>query len=485
MLDEQIEHSKITRVRRFRKAMITAAICFFVILLIFLFSKKFSLGRYNNKAAETLDIEQIIPLKGQPSLSLENQKNTEEQRKAFQQALVFFENTYQQLFTNADFSAWASLSLEDINTNKKEALRLFSMGEYSDAKERLTYVSQKVEQAKIDWQQAYEEKLLQAQESFDAQSIKLAQLFLNQAYKIQSLEPRAVLLQKKLSIYPKVASLLQLLSVARAENDLMKQRDLIQKILVLDPARPSLIADQQRLNKALEERRFKHYIKKSLDAFASDNNREAIQALDRAKAVYPERIEVRRLQEKIQLQQKQANNRELLARIQQSVIADDWHAVFKLSQRMQSDSSTAKEYRDIAQKIIEAQRMASDYIQSPQRLQDTSIRQQADAFVKNNLSLTLQSPQFSQQIKRLSELIVLASKERELVIRSDGKTDIWVLGKGHVGKINDRSIFLPAGDYILEGRCEGYRNKQVRVFLAAQQTTITNTVSITCDERIR
>ena len=69
-----------------------------------------------------------------------------------------------------------------------------------------------------------------------------------------------------------------------------------------------------------------------------------------------------------------------------------------------------------------------------------------------------------------------------VLVKSDGKTNIVVVGTGRVGMTKEKSIELKAGTYVFEGSRKGYRN--VRVTLTVDPFAENQEVTVVCNERI-
>ncbi|EGG93752.1 hypothetical protein IMCC1989_789 [gamma proteobacterium IMCC1989] len=408
-------------------------------------------------------------------------------RKTFQQQLIAFDATHNNVFTDADFLNWLSASNQSdkkiaVSNSKAKALTLFASAHYQEAVVELQRADEKANAVTQSWHQAYEDKLNQAQQAYNKEDVKLAELYLNQALAIKPNEPRGLSLQQQLNSYPRVAELLSALKVAKIENNLQKQADTLQQIIAQDSTRIGLVKELGVVTKKLNDDRFNQAIRRGVVAIEQENVSAANTAYKQAKAIYPQRTEVVSLQKKIAQQQAAVNLQTSLTNVKKAVQADDWQRVLALSKA--KTNTALQDYATQAQQILQQQKTAAAYLARPERLQDQGVRQQAQNFIKSNISLTLKSPAFAQQVALLSQKVEDANRQQELRITSDGKTDIWVLGVGHVGKVaksTEKSIQLYPGKYTLEGRCEGYRNKQQSITLSSSAV---GNIYLVCDERI-
>ncbi|ODS25009.1 hypothetical protein AB835_00440 [Candidatus Endobugula sertula] len=460
MLDQQIEWAKTLRYVRLRNRAVVVAILLVVIFLVY---REFDAIVSTTVVSSKLELQPI---------------NSEAERKQFQQMLVMFEQESTPLLKRADFLRWNKGEADVVNAVKKEALALFASGAYTQAIATLDKARHQVARLDKEWQLAYDKKLVLAQIAYDKEDIKSSTFYLNQALAIKPEDAGAILLQQQLAAYPRIAEWLQQLKVAKAGNNLHEQANILNDIVTADKTRVMLADELKNIKKQLSDSVFSQYIAQGLEAVDNKRLDVAVASYKKAKTIYSQRTELKVLQKKI-TQARQAERLEAtLTKIDQSIQAGDWSTVATIAQS--SKDPAVQAYRDEANDIFKLQQQANDYLSSPEKLLDIGVRQKVKNFIKENIKTTLKSPVFSEQINRLSELVEKAQVKQALHITSDGKTDIWVLGVGHVGKITEKEVVLLPGGYTLEGRCKGYHHKQIQVSLSARQT-----VRLVCDERIR
>lgn len=475
MLDQEIEQSRARRLEKLRWYVLIGVISVSALGagVVILSNNIPTVDNAGTEVVEATPPVNNIPQTNSPA-------NQEEQRKRFQEQLVIFETGRQPLLETKELSRWDSPAVTAIHEKKSDALTQFASGKYRDAIATLEEANKDALSLEHRWQAAYRERLYQAQQAYQKEDVEQSQLLLNQAFDIQAPEAEGLLLQKQLDSYPRVAKLLQQLNVARVENNVSKQVSLLKEITAADPSRKELVAEYQQLKQKWNNQLFSQHISRGLNALDQGQLNKAVEAYGKAKRIYPQRSELSALQKKITQQQNAIDYKTIIAQLENAAKADDWLTVQKLSQAAFTNNQLVMDYRNEATHILKLQQQADHYIRRPERLLDAGIRASAQEFVKSNIKTTLKSPHFSRQIKTLSELLATADAEYALSISSDGNTDIWVLGVGHVGKIQQKTVLLPLGQYTLEGRCEGYRNKQIVVSLDKQQE-----VTLVCDERIR
>lgn len=486
MFDQEIEALRDKRIRLIRKIVwgaIYSALALWALWLVYIAIQRQEPVVVDTNTSLTLNPLSANTLVGTTTAS----EDIVATRKAFQQQLVIFDTEYSTAFSHADFLQWLAgnnklSDKEAIKSNKQKALTLFATSAYQEAMSELKQTSDMAKALEQSWHQAYENKLQQAQQAYDNENIKSAELYINQALAVKPKEPRGVSLQQQISRYPRVAILLQTLNVAKIENNLPKQSETLQLILAEDNTRIELAEELKRVTQQLNDRAFSLAINEGVKAIEQQNIAQAQAAYQRAKSVYPQREEVRSLQKKIAQQQTSNNLQAALKQVTKAEQADDWQRVLTITNDINSANAELKAYQQTAKTILRAQNTAKNYLAKPERLQDQQVRAQAQTFVSDHIAITLKSPTFANQLKQLSGKIEAASRQQEVNISSDGKTDIWVLSVGHVGEIKEKTIRLRPGNYTLEGRCTGYRNKQIAITVSTNTTT--TPIYLVCDERI-
>jgi len=500
VFDDDIEALRDKRIQLMRKILFATVYSTLVLWALWIIYA--SITRQDAREEPTVPVSSTVMQPSEPSINDEANAvgsvpaDSATARKAFQQQLVAFDRRHAQAFTHPDFLQWLTVNnelakeglikKEAVTSSKEKALTLFATSAYQDAISMLKQTDDMATALAQSWHQAYEDKLQQAQLAYDNENIKPAELYLNQALAIKPTEARGISLQQQLRSYPRVAALLQALNVAKVENNLQKQADTLKQIITEDNTRTEWVEEFSAVTQQLNDITFKRAIKQGVNAIEQRDIRQAKAAYQRAKVIYPQRSEVRTLQEKITQQQTSNNIQAALNKAEKASQADDWQSVLMIAQAAGVRNAKLQAYQKTAQDVLQAQRLAANYLSRPERLQDQNIRAQAKSFVTNNIVTTLKSPTFAAQLQQLSETIDAASREQNVRISSNGKTDIWVLGVGHVGEIKEKTIRLKPGSYTLEGRCAGYRNKQLAITVSSNSTvnSTNNPIHMVCDERI-
>jgi hypothetical protein len=130
---------------------------------------------------------------------------------------------------------------------------------------------------------------------------------------------------------------------------------------------------------------------------------------------------------------------------------------------------------------LSAKKSLASFIARPARLADNNIREAATKAIQNAFAPSLLSPSLQQQIGQVASAIDNYSGPVDITIRSDGKTYLTVLGVGHVGEHKEKVISLTPGNYILQAKREGYRNKRLEFVVEANTPLV---LQLICDDKI-
>jgi hypothetical protein len=138
-------------------------------------------------------------------------------------------------------------------------------------------------------------------------------------------------------------------------------------------------------------------------------------------------------------------------------------------------------FQSQAQQVLSAKKSLASFIARPARLADNNIREAATKAIQNAFAPSLLSPSLQQQIGQVASAIDNYSGPVDITIRSDGKTYLTVLGVGHVGEHKEKVISLTPGNYILQAKREGYRNKRLEFVVEANTPLV---LQLICDDKI-
>lgn len=405
-------------------------------------------------------------------------------RESFKQALTDYELRLQGQVSEMKVIGYAPAETAELALLKQTVLTSFAQGAFSEAKSNLDTLVQKTEALIEAWERDFSLLLNEAQLHFEQESMAQAQLSLNKALAIMPNNIDALALQNRINAFGEIEILLQDLDVAKIERNLPRQIDLLGDIISLDPEREGLQADLTNAQDRLDSQELANALQSAEQAINANNLPLAEKHLAKASSINANSKGIEALKKRI------ANIRsdQGLAQIQRSVenaaSNDNWQEVSLLSSSGLSKYPNNKSLLSAQQQanaILNASKTLQQYLSRPGRLADTNIRENAKQAMLDSFSLSIHSASLQGQIADLGELFDTYNSPVEVTIQSDEKTYIIVVGVGHVGKHASKSISLTPGNYVLEGKREGYKSKRLP-FTVEANTPLA--LSLVCDQKI-
>lgn len=380
---------------------------------------------------------------------------------------------------------WNADSLKQMRNNLQLAFGSYADGDYADAVRHLQGLETELTQFEQGYQQAWQARFAEAQSAWQTQNIPDAQIAVKQTLQWRPDYQPALDLQARLMVWQSVQSKLEALQVAEVENNVSKQRELVQEILNLDPQNTAIQQKLKKLENLLTEQQFANLIAQAVTALDNDDLQAAEQALAKADKVDSNRPEVQHLELRIAQRNKQRAIDRFTQQIAAMQQADNWLAAQKLSDNARQAHPEVAQFElsyELAGEVLSAQQLLRGYLERPARLRDPQIRQNAEQLLEKVSEFQIASATLQKQAQALREELNTDLDKVEVLVESDGKTDIRVLGTGVVGKVKQKTIQLTPGVYRFEGRREGYRSKIIQVDVIDSSKPMT--ITLICDEKI-
>lgn len=406
-------------------------------------------------------------------------------RKALQAAL---NNTRQRLTDVLDIphlEAWQPKTAAGFQHDLDSAFQAYGASKYPQAQTGLTDLNRALDEHLAAFQTAYQQPYQQAANAFADDQLDQAAQLNAQALRVNGDYAEALALQQRIDVYHQVTDLYEQARVGKVEGNTQKQQRAYQQIVALDPARTDAKAALAEVNQTITRARFDQALAVAIQAVDDNNFKEAQRALTQAAGFDKNRPELATVQAKIDKAVKAQGLQSLEQRITVFVAADEWQTVKLLSEKGLADhpdSSVLQQAKQSADEVLAASRALDVYIDRPARLADANIRQNAVNAVSKYSALTQLSASVDQKIDTVERLIEQENQPLDVVVRSDNKTFIKVLGVGVVGEVREKNIQLKPGTYRLEGSREGYRSVIVDVVVESSSQPIV--VRVQCTERV-
>lgn len=483
MLDRQLENARQAQQQQARRFGLVALALVIIILL------SIAIINWSSSRSTTLTSGDGEPARSPnetvSEAALASAQENEQAREQFKQALKQFEQQTSGHLANTAISNWSSERHAALIGAKNEVLNAFARGEYQTALQQLAQVDTQTRQLVTDWELAFATALDSAKHFFAQDDVKRAQLNLNQALKIKPSDQDALALNERLKVLPEIEHLLSKFDVAQVENNLQQQAKVLQQVLTLDPNRQSLKTRLGEIKEKLSDRAFTAKIDLGLRALAKGDLYGARSASDQAEKIYPKRVELSLLKDKITQAQHAIDLQNALASLQPLIVADNWPQVLSTARSHLAkfkDNPKLQQTLALAVQLLTLTKQLDAYLSRVDRLTDTNIRSQAKTFHDNNQQVAQNSLSLTLKMLALEAVLSDLSTPVDVQVRSDGKTHIIVIGEGQIGKTTGRSLALSPGHYVFEGSRKGYRSTRVTIEILPKTTN--QEVVVICHERI-
>lgn len=471
--DQQIELRRLEQKSKFKKIVLFSGAALALLLMFFVFSQHSS---YSPTQESSLQV--VVPTQQF------SKEQIESYRQEFKQALTRYEVDIQPGINKILLSQWETARVSELNLIKEKALTSFAQGAFLQANQHYDDLLQRSNALIQEYNEQTLEYVNLAREAFEQDNIALAQINVNKALNLMPTNAQAIELQTRINAYSEVSALLSELRVAKIENNLPKQIDILTDIVDLDPSRNDLSEDLDKVQSDYTRQQLETTLKKAENSINQGNLMQAQSMLDTAKEIAPDSKGLQRLQTQLNKQMTARKLDQILTQLEKYSSNENWKSAETLAKKSLETYPDNPELFDYFQQATQVQSASSrlnQFILRPERLADENIRDAAKSAITKAFGPSLLSPSLAGQIQTLSEQIDNYELDVPLTISSDGDTYIVVLGVGHVGQHTEKTISLKPGRYTLEGRREGYRSKRKDILVKAN---LPLTVQLICDEPI-
>lgn len=424
----------------------------------------------------------------QTATSTERPVDSEANAALREQAQAALSETRQLLHAISERSAFLAFLGEQhsaLQTSLDEALAAYTSTHYSAALDYLRDIQQHVANAEQRYQEAYAQAYAHAEQAFVAGNMDSALQANQQAIALNPEYAPAIALQNRIDVFADVADLMRQAQIAMVENDLVKQHDALQQVLLLDSAHEEAYIALQEVEQQLNEQAYARAIERAIAALANEQLNQAESALNQANQIFSNRSEVNNLRMRIQTERTALELNSIEQQLQIFQAADEWPTVVMVANNaLQKHPSHAASQRalELGQTITQMQSGVTRYSSQPSRLSDLNLLQNAEQLLLSARVFTSLSPKLASSVAELEHVIEIANTPIDVMLISDNQTFVRVLGVGNVGTHAEYQFQLKPGVYQFEGRRSGYRSKIITVTVAQSDTPIE--VRLVADERI-
>lgn len=406
-------------------------------------------------------------------------------REAFITALEAYERDLQPRLATIDLEAWDPARAAALRAGRETALGHFSRGEFPAAREALEVLRAETGQLLRRRDQAFTQALSAAGAAYEQDDHDAARQQVQQALVLDRESAEALALQQRIARLPEILPLLEAARVARVENRPGREREALDAILDRDPEREDVRHRRDELAATLRDQRYKALIQRARAELAKQDSRALRTTLAEAGRVAPGRPESAALRRDLEALERRQRLEEALQQARVAQDADDWTRAGQHYAAALQESPGLQEAEDgakTARRVLALQEKLDQALKDPYRLASASVADALRGTLQQVGAYRDQSPSLREKADRSEKLLELMGSEVPVAIRSDGQTDIRVRGVGEVGVTAGRTIRLRPGDYVFEGRRQGYKSRLVEVRVPYDQAA--PSVTVICDEPI-
>ena len=423
-----------------------------------------------------------------------NADNTEllndEQRDALRQKYIakmsIYENETKAQIENLNLASWSPESLNRLQTQEKEAIVAFGESRFAEALTHLDKLFADVSELQLLQQQNFDTALINAQQAFTERQIEQASRAIDDALRYLPDDQQALLLKRRIATMTTIDELVKAADIARIENNLADEINLLDKAIKLDPHYTDLI-ERHRL--AIEKQRqqtLNRLLSQASQAIENKNIKEAQALLSQIKQIDAKHPSLSLLVGKAKQIQTELSYQTLVAKAETAAGNDDWQTAenyYRQALQIFPDNKEIEAQQRRASQINRYTQIIKQALAKPERLADDQISTAMKQLATDSAEVSEHSAQLQRFVAQLNDAIAEMSIPVAVTIYSDEQTYISVLGVGVIGKVSEYQLRagLKPGRYLFKGERKGFKDKLVEVQIEPHQAAV---VRVVCDETI-
>lgn len=259
----------------------------------------------------------------------------------------------------------------------------------------------------------------------------------------------------------------------------------LSEALVLDPDFGPTQQALIRVKGEIAGQEFQQAMSRALQAMADGKLPAARTALQKAEAIRPGDLAVHDLKQQLartQIADRLTSLRQDAERLEQQERWADALDACQQALALDSHAAFAASCKERVSMRIELDGRLKGLLAKPERLFDDGPLKEARQMLAQASQATPRGPLLASQIGQLETLITQAEAETEVVIRSDGLTEVVVYHVGRLGVFLEKTLVLRTGDYTVTGSRKGFRD--VRQTLKVRPEAGKMVFTLRCEEPI-
>lgn len=384
-----------------------------------------------------------------------------------------------------NIAAWGGEAYAGAVALAEECERLLGEQEYLAAFESCNQAINELENLKTAKPAFLEQALLAGTQALDNGDPETAARRFQEALAMDADNAQALAGMQRAGDLPQVLRLAKDGTELEAAGDVQGAVLAFRAAVDLDPDYPPARQGLERVEAMLADQAFQQAMSQALQELSAGRLSAAAKALQQAAAIRPgdpavsdlkQQIESRRLAVQLNNLRREADRHEQAERWPEAL--QSCEKALSLDARA-SFAAACKER--VGQRIELDQRMQA-FLAKPERLFEDAPLAAARQLLAIANGIAPRGPRLASQLTRLNELIIEAEAKVEVVIKSDGQTEISIYHVGRLGRFLEKRLVLRTGDYTATGSRSGYRD--TRQILKVRPGSGTLFFTLLCEEPI-
>ncbi len=253
----------------------------------------------------------------------------------------------------------------------------------------------------------------------------------------------------------------------------------------LDPDFGPAQKARSRVRAEIAEKEFQQAMSHALQAMSDGKLSKARSALQKAESIRPGDRAVRDLKQQLARTQLAGRLTVLRQNTERFEQKEHWPEALKACNEALSLDSHAAFAANCKERVsvrIDLDGRLKSILAKPERLFADGPLQEARQALAYASEVTPRGPTLTSQINQIDQLITLSEAEIEVVIRSDGLTEVVIYHVGRLGLFQEKHLVLRTGNYTATGSRNGYSD--VRQTLKVRPGSGKMVFTLRCEEPI-
>ena len=383
-----------------------------------------------------------------------------EYKPEFLDAMQTFNDTIKASISTFPELAESRRYIELVDQLEADIVSLTSKERFQEAIASISSATSKLEKWKVDELNRFKNLIAEVGVAWQDKALTKLSRLIDQAHSIYSGDRKQLDFYRKLSTdWPAVELALQRANIAKAENRLAAELMALNEIRQLNHDITGLDSRISAVKQNHRQENIDNLLDQAARSLAANDASGANIALKKLKSIAPKTTEISKLDADIKQLEKKFVYVNAMQQMDELAAADQWSDALEIANEHRQEFINYKNFQQRADFIraIHSLIMSSTVIlEEPEKLIDLSVKKQAKKIIENAQTLRSFSPSLNQLINKLNELLINYSKEITIIVVSDNFTYVEVKYVGQVGLITKKTIKLPPGDYIFEGKRKGF-----------------------------